>query len=96
MLWSYLSFADCVQLVTASLTAPFVGHTIAFGTSDNTVKAVDNSGAGHLGYRPQDNSEPFRTKVEAGYPALDPLSPSGRYLGGKFCEMSHPDDKTTA
>jgi uronate dehydrogenase len=31
MLWSYLSFADCVRLVEASLTAPRVGHTISFG-----------------------------------------------------------------
>jgi len=96
MLWSYLSFADCVRLVEASLTAPFVGHTISFGTSDNKVKAVDNSGAGHLGYHPQDSSEPFRAKVEAKAPALDPKSPAGRYLGGKFCEMGHPDDEATA
>lgn len=96
MLWSYLSFADCVRLVTASLTAPFVGHTITFGTSDNAVKAVDNSGAGHLGYRPQDSSEPFRAKVEAKAPALDPKTPTGRYLGGHFCEMAHPDDEAKA
>lgn len=92
MLWSWLSFADCVRLVEAALTAPFVGHTIAFGTSDNTVKATDNSGAAHLGFRPQDSSEPFRAKVESAAPALDPASPAGRYLGGKFCEMAHPDD----
>jgi uronate dehydrogenase len=93
MLWSYLSFGDCVRLVTAALTAPYVGHTITFGTSNNTVKAFDNSGANHLGYRPQDSSEPYRAKVEANVPALDPRSPAGRFLGGKFCEMGHPDDE---
>jgi uronate dehydrogenase len=95
MLWSWLSFADCVRLVEAALSAPFVGHTIAFGTSDNRVKAVDNSGAAHLGYQPQDNTERFRAEVEAAAPALDPMSPAGRYLGGKFCEMAHPDDAAT-
>ncbi len=32
MLWSWLSFADCVRLVAASLTAPRVGFTIASGS----------------------------------------------------------------
>lgn len=92
MLWSYLSFADCARLVEAALTAPRVGHTISFGLSDNKVKAVDNRGAGHLGYVAQDSSEPFRAAVEAATPALDPNSPSVKYLGGWFCELGHPDD----
>src|SRR5919206_2603799 len=68
MLWSYLSFADCVRLVEASLTAPRVGHTISFGISNNKVKTVDNSGANHLGYVAKDSSEPFRAAVEAKTP----------------------------
>lgn len=92
MLWSYLSFGDCVRLVEASLTAPRVGHTISFGISDNKVKAVDNSGANHLGYIPQDSSEPFRAAVEAKKPAGDPKSATVKHLGGWFCELGHPDD----
>ena len=94
MLWSYLSFADCVRLVEASLTAPRVGHTISFGLSDNRVKPVDNTGAEHLGYAPQDNSEPFRAKIEANTSVSDPRRPSVKYLGGWFCELGHPDDKS--
>lgn len=93
MLWSYLSFADCVRLVEASLTAPRVGHTISFGMSDNKLKTVDNRGAGHLGFVPQDSSEPFRAMVEAGTPVTDPTKPSAKYLGGWFCELGHPDDE---
>lgn len=93
MLWSYLSFADCVRLVEASLTAPRVGHTISFGLSDNRMKPVDNTGAGHLGYVPQDNTEQFRAKVEAGTPVQDPTRPAVKYLGGWFCELGHPDDE---
>ena len=96
MLWSYLSFADCVRLVEASLTAPRVGHTISFGLSDNRVKPVDNTGAEHLGYAPQDNSEPFRAKIEANTSVSDPRRPSVKYLGGWFCELGHPDDKSPA
>jgi len=92
MLWSYLSFADCVRLVEASLTAPRVGHTISFGISDNRVKAVDNTRAGHLGFRPQNSSEPFRASVEARTPVPDPAKPSVKYLGGWFCDFGHPDD----
>jgi uronate dehydrogenase len=92
MLWSYLSFADCVRLVVASLTAPRVGHTISFGISDNKVKPVDNSRANHLGYVPRDNSEPFRDAIEAKTPVPDPNAVSVKYLGGWFCEIGHPDD----
>jgi uronate dehydrogenase len=82
MPWSYLSFADCLRLVEAALTAPRVGHTISFGISDNKVKTVDNSGADHLGYRAQDSSEPFRAAVEEKTPTPDPKAPSVKYLGG--------------
>jgi uronate dehydrogenase len=92
MLWSYLSFADCVRLVEASLIAPRVGHTIAFGLSDNRIKPVDNSLAGHLGYIPQDSAEPFRVAIEARTTVPDPKAPSAKYLGGWFCELGHPDD----
>jgi uronate dehydrogenase len=95
MLWSYLSFADCVRLVEASLTAPRVGHTISFGISNNKVKMVDNSGANHLGFHPQDSSEPFRAEVEAKTSTPDPKAPSVKYLGGWFCELGHPDDQQT-
>ncbi|TIV69376.1 MAG: NAD(P)-dependent oxidoreductase, partial [Mesorhizobium sp.] len=93
MLWSYLSFADCVRLVEASLTAPRVGHTISFGISDNKLKMVDNSGAGHLGFIPQDSAEPYRAAVEAKTLIPDQKRPSVKYLGGWFCELGHPDDK---
>lgn len=93
MLWSWLSFDDCIGLVTAALTAPHVGHTISFGMSDNRVKPVDNSKAGHLGYQPQHTSEPYRAAVEAAKPPLDPNAPSTRLLGGWFVDLGHPDDE---
>lgn len=92
MLWSWLSFDDCVRLVTAGLTAPRVAHTIAFGMSDNAVKTVDNRYAAHLGFHPQSNTEPFRAAVEAKLPTPDPRAPAVVHLGGWFVDIGHPDD----
>lgn len=91
-LWSWLSYDDLVRLVTAALTAPRVGFTVAFGMSDNTVKTTDNRLAAHLGYRPEDNTEPYREKVEAKVPVGDPDALAVRALGGIYVEMAHPDD----
>ncbi|MFV0386162.1 NAD-dependent epimerase/dehydratase family protein [Paracoccus sp. (in: a-proteobacteria)] len=92
MLWSWLSFDDCVRLVTAALTAPRVGFSVSFGTSDNKVKPFDNRLAGHLGFYPQDDTENFRAMIEARTKATDPLSPAVRCLGGWFVDIGHPDD----
>lgn len=92
MLWSWLSFDDCVRLVTASLTAPRVGFTVSFGMSDNAVKPVDNRLAAHLGYHPQDNTEAFRTGVEGRTPVPDPKAAVVQCLGGWFVDLGHPDD----
>lgn len=93
MLWSWLSFDDCVRLVTASLTAPRVGFTVSFGMSDNTHKTVDNRLAAHLGFRPQDNTERFRAGVESRTPVPNPDAPAVRCLGGWFVDLGHPNDE---
>lgn len=93
MLWSWLSFDDCIRLVIAALTAPRVGFTVSFGMSDNTVKTVDNRLANHLGYHPQDNTEPYRAAVEARTPTPDPKAPAVQCLGGWFVDIGHPDDE---
>lgn len=94
MLWSWLSFDDCVRLVSAALTAPHLGYTVSFGMSDNKVKPVDNSRAGHLGYIPQDSAEPYRAKVESQTDIADPQALSTQCLGGWFVDLGHPDDES--
>jgi uronate dehydrogenase len=94
MLWSWLSFDDCVRLVKAALTAHNVGHTIVFGLSDNELKPVNNRLADHLGFHPQDNTNAFRTAVEARTPAPDPAAKAVAHLGGWFLDLGHPDDTT--
>lgn len=92
MLWSWLSFDDCVGLVTAALTTEKVDFAIAFGISDNRDKAVDNSLAAHLGWTPRASAEPFRAAVEARTPEPDPAAPSVTRVGGWFLDLGHPDD----
>jgi uronate dehydrogenase len=93
MLWSWLSFADCIRLVTASLTAPRVGFTVAHGISDNAVKPVDNALSAHLGWQPNDNTEAFRGPLESKLPPPDPRAPAVKHLGGWFVDLGHPDDE---
>ena len=95
MLWSWLSVEDCNRLTTAALTAPRVGFTVSFGISDNAVKPVDNRLSGHLGWQPQDTSEPFRQGLEAKFPPPDPKAPAVQHLGGWFVDLGHPDDEAS-
>jgi uronate dehydrogenase len=84
MLATWLSYDDLERLVVASLTTPVVGHSVVYGMSDNTTTWWDNTSAAHLGYRPQDSSEPFRAAAEARQPTLDANDPAVRFQGGGF------------
>ncbi|MBP7241562.1 NAD(P)-dependent oxidoreductase [Amaricoccus sp.] len=92
MLWSWLSFADCVRLTAAALTAPRVGFSVIYGTSDNAAAAVSNAHAGHIGFRPQDSADPFIADLLARTDRPDPAAVATRVVGGSFAATGHPDD----
>ena len=83
---------DLERLVVASLTAPVVGHSVIYGVSDNATSWWDNSSAKHIGYRPQDSSEPFRAAAEARQPTLDTSDPATIYQGGGFVAKGPYED----
>ncbi len=87
MLATWLSYDDLHRLVTACLTTPMLGHSIVFGMSDNPVTWWDNTRARHIGYAPQDSSEPFRAATYARTPAPDPCDPAAVHQGGAFVRM---------
>lgn len=87
MLASWMSYDDLERLVMAALTAPVVGHSIIYGTSDNATVWYDNSKARHIGYRPLDSSDKFRAAVEARQPHIDPKDPVAIYQGGGFVKQ---------
>ncbi len=92
MLWSWLSFADCVRLVEAALTAPRVGFSVIYGTSANAQAAVSNAHAAHIGFRPQDSADGFAAAILARTERPDPAATAARVVGGGFAATGHPDD----
>jgi len=87
MLATWLSYDDLERLVVASLTAPVVGCSVVYGVSANTTTWWDNTSASHLGFRPQDSSEPFRASAEARQPVLDSRDPATIFQGGAFVKQ---------
>ncbi len=92
MLWSWLSFGDCVRLCEAALTAPRVGFSVIYGTSNNAARAVSNRHASHIGFRPADSADAFRAHVLARSERPDPESLVSKVVGGGFAASGHPDD----
>lgn len=84
MLSTWISHDDLERLVVASLSAPLVGHSVIYGVGDNASSWWDNRLARHIGYRPQDSSEPFRAPLEAADPQPDLRDPARLYQGGAF------------
>ncbi len=82
-LGTWLSVGDLRRLVKASITAPVVGFTIIYGVSNNTRCPVDNSGAAHLGYVPQDDAEIYAEEILAAAEP-DPTDPAQLLHGGVF------------
>ena len=66
------------------LANPNYNNTIVYGMGDNTTTWWDNTSARHLGWRPQDSSEPFRAALEAAEPVLDRHDPAVLCQGGAF------------
>jgi uronate dehydrogenase len=79
----WVSPRDLAQLVTIGVEHPDIRFEIVYGVSGNQRSWYDNSNAERLGYRPQDNSEPYSAEVLAREkPAADPRSDI--YQGGTF------------
>ena len=85
----WISPRDYTQLVRIGLEHPDIRYEIVYGVSNNRRSWYDNSNAERLGYRPQDESEPYADALlaaEAGQPA-DPIAE--RYQGGTFCAAEY-------
>ncbi|MEU8831408.1 NAD(P)-dependent oxidoreductase [Streptomyces sp900116325] len=88
MLSVWMSPGDGARLFHAALTADEVGHTVIYGSSDNTRLWWDLTTARSLGYEPQDDSEQYAEKLVAEQGELDPANPDHAHLGGHF--VTHP------
>jgi uronate dehydrogenase len=81
----WVSPRDYTQLVRIGLEHPDIRFEIVYGVSGNKRSWYDNSNAYRLGYKPQDDSEPYAAEIlaaQAGKPR-DPIAEG--YQGGTFC-----------
>ena len=85
MLSTWLSYDDFADLIGCIFRVPRLGCPIIYGASDNDATWWDNSEVAYLGWRPKDNSERFRAKIDAEQtrPAGDDVN--AVYQGGAFC-----------
>jgi uronate dehydrogenase len=79
----WLSPRDLAQLVAIGVEHPDIRFEIVYGISGNTRAWYDNANAVRLGYRPQDDSEPWAAELLARH--VDDANPDvERYQGGMF------------
>jgi uronate dehydrogenase len=84
----WISPRDYTQLVRIGLEHPDIRYEIVYGVSNNRRSWYDNANAARLGYRPQDESEPYAAEVLAAEPPdADPIAE--RYQGGTFCAAEY-------
>lgn len=83
---SWMSPDDAGRLFEACLTTRNGGFRMFWGISDNTRRwwSLDE-GFTEVGYRPQDDAEPFADALLAKYGPVDPADPVHRLVGGRFC-----------
>lgn len=84
---TWLSYDDLIHLVERAVDSPVVGFSIVYGLSNNDRAVVDNTKAGHLGFRPKDNAEAFAAEVFARTPPLDNKDPANLCIGGPFATV---------
>ena len=80
----WLSPRDLAQLVSIGIDRPGIRFEIVYGISGNKRAWYDNANAARLGYRPQDDSEPFAEEILRNEkPSNDPIAEA--HQGGAFC-----------
>ncbi|MCK5933402.1 MAG: NAD(P)-dependent oxidoreductase [Fulvimarina manganoxydans] len=84
MLSTWLSAGDFVSLINSIFAVPRLGCPIIWGVSDNDTKWWDNSAVAYLGWRPTDNSEVYRAKIDAAMAPPERDAPDAVYQGGLF------------
>jgi uronate dehydrogenase len=91
----WISPRDLAQLVSIAIDRSGIRFEIVYGISGNKRRWYDNANAGRLGYRPQDDSEPYAGEVlKTEKPGADPRTEL--YQGGTFVLAEHGGDPTRA
>ena len=64
ILSTWLSYDDLRSLIVACMNSSYVQHSVIFGVSNNDSLLIDNKYASHISYKPRDNAEEYRQKIE--------------------------------
>lgn len=92
MLSTWMSYDDFVLLIERIFSVPRLGCPIIYGASGNDASWWDNRDVAYLGWRPKDNAEVFRSKIDSAMerPAIDDVN--AVFQGGGFtAEGIHED-----
>lgn len=92
MLSTWLSYDDFVRMIERIFDVPRLGCPIIYGASDNSASFWDNSNIAWMGWRPQDNGDAYRAKVDETCEKPAPDAPDVLWQGGMFCaDTIHQD-----
>lgn len=84
MLATWMSYDDFVRLIERVFTVPVLGCPVIYGVSNNDAAWWDNSAVSYLGWKPRDNAEEYRRRLDAEKSPPKPDAPDAIYQGGKF------------
>lgn len=84
MLSTWMSYSDFASMIERVFDVPKLGCPIIYGASNNTARFWDNSQVNWLGWKPEDNGEDHRARIDSTVdkPAKD--APDVVYQGGGF------------
>lgn len=82
---TWMSHDDFVLLIERVFMIPRLGCPIIYGASDNAASWWDNREVAYLGWRPQDNAEVYRAKLDAAMAPPKGDEDVAIYQGGVFC-----------
>jgi len=85
MLSTWMSYDDFVQLIERIFLVPRLGCPIIYGASANSASWWDNREVAYLGWRPKDNAEAFRSKIDAEMTPPPADDVNALFHGGAFC-----------
>jgi uronate dehydrogenase len=89
----WLSPRDLAQLVRIGVDHPEIRFEIVYGVSNNRRSWYDNANAHRLGYRPQDDSEPYAAEILARH--VDDADPRVEVCqGGTFVRLESGGNPT--
>ncbi len=87
----WISPRDFRQLVRIGLEHAEIHFEVVYGASESERSWWDNANAYRLGYRPEDESEPFAAGIFASESDSDDLV-AERFQGGPFCSAEFAGD----